>query len=195
MAGLPTIYKRHQGQYTRSLTALGLAVVLAGLCYYVFTLLVSYVHTDKPDLRSVKNLDDSWAFASAWPNEEAPVYRPGDPVTDKAMADLEEANVDRWMFRAARPVPYALYIHYGVPALVFFMGAVGIFNLVNRERFTDFLIATEGEMKKVSWSSKEELIGSTVVVIMTVVILAAIIYVADFVWTYGFVKVGVLPSQ
>jgi len=50
---------------------------------------------------------------------------------------------------------------------------------LNMAKAADFLIATESEMKKVSWSSKAELIGSTMVVIVTVVLLAVFIYVAD----------------
>ena len=44
----------------------------------------------------------------------------------------------------------------------------------------DFLIATEGEMKKVNWSSRKEIRGSTIVVIGLTIIIAVIISVMDF---------------
>ncbi|MGA2094633.1 MAG: preprotein translocase subunit SecE [Sedimentisphaerales bacterium] len=46
----------------------------------------------------------------------------------------------------------------------------------------DFMIASEGEMKKVNWSSKQEIIVSTVVVISVVVILAVLLGAADFIF-------------
>jgi preprotein translocase SecE subunit len=50
----------------------------------------------------------------------------------------------------------------------------------------DFLVATETEMKKVSWSSRAELVGSTAVVIVTVFVLALFIYFADYILIYVF---------
>ena len=44
----------------------------------------------------------------------------------------------------------------------------------------DFLIATEGEMKKVNWSTKREIIGSTWVVIGLTMLIAVIIFILDY---------------
>jgi len=44
----------------------------------------------------------------------------------------------------------------------------------------DFLIATEGEMKKVNWSSKREILGSTWVVIGLTLLIAVIIFALDY---------------
>jgi preprotein translocase subunit SecE len=75
---------------------------------------------------------------------------------------------------------YKIYVTYTVPALVFAGLALLVAKYLNDPRAADFLIATESEMKKVSWSSKAEVIGSTLVVIVTVVILAAFIFVVDY---------------
>jgi preprotein translocase SecE subunit len=59
------------------------------------------------------------------------------------------------------------------------------------------MIATEGEMKKVSWSSRRELIGSTKVVIVFTVAIAALLFVVDvgFVVLFGWLRVlKVVPS-
>ncbi len=73
------------------------------------------------------------------------------------------------------------------------VAGVGLFVLwiVNRPRAADFLIATEGEMKKVSWSSKKEIIGSTKVVIITTFILAVILFGIDFLFQMLFTKAGI----
>jgi len=74
---------------------------------------------------------------------------------------------------------YGIYVEYAAPAVLFAAFALVVARYLNMAKAADFLIATESEMKKVSWSSKAELIGSTMVVIVTVVLLAVFIYVAD----------------
>jgi preprotein translocase subunit SecE len=66
--------------------------------------------------------------------------------------------------------------------------------MVNRQRVADFLIATEGEMKKVSWSSRKEVIGSTKVVIVTTLIMAAVLFVVDIVFQLFFKSIGILGA-
>ena len=56
----------------------------------------------------------------------------------------------------------------------------------------DFMIATEGEMKKVSWSSKRELIGSTKVVILFTAALATVLFMVDLIFMVFFNWIGVL---
>ena len=73
-----------------------------------------------------------------------------------------------------------VYVAYAVPALLFAALGLLVAKYLNDRRVADFLIATESEMKKVSWSSKAEVLGSTMVVIVTVIILAAFIFVVDF---------------
>jgi preprotein translocase subunit SecE len=63
---------------------------------------------------------------------------------------------------------------------------VAVFFYVNKPNVVDFLVATETEMKKVSWSSRAELVGSTAVVIVTVFALALFIYTADTIFIYVF---------
>ena len=74
---------------------------------------------------------------------------------------------------------YKVYVVYAVPAVLFAVLAVGTAYYLNKPKTADFFIATESEMKKVSWSSKAELVGSTIVVIVTVFLLAVFIFVAD----------------
>lgn len=67
-----------------------------------------------------------------------------------------------------------------VPAGLFVALGLLIFWLVNRPSVADFMIAAEGEMKKVSWSSKQEITISTIIVIVVVIIMAALLGATDF---------------
>jgi preprotein translocase subunit SecE len=69
-----------------------------------------------------------------------------------------------------------------------------MFWIVNRPKTADFLIATEGEMKKVSWSSRKEVIGSTKVVMITTFILAVLLLAVDLVFQLAFQAIGVMPE-
>ncbi len=85
-----------------------------------------------------------------------------------------------------------VYVQYGVPTAIMLGLAWLMFWLVNRQKSADFLIATEGEMKKVSWSSRKEVIGSTKVVIITTMILAAILYGMDVFLSVMFRFLGIM---
>jgi preprotein translocase subunit SecE len=83
-------------------------------------------------------------------------------------------------------------VRYGIATALVVVAAIVMFWLVNRPRSADFMIATEGEMKKVSWSSRKEVIGSTKVVLITTLILTAILFAVDMVFTQLFVWIKVL---
>jgi preprotein translocase subunit SecE len=58
----------------------------------------------------------------------------------------------------------------------------------------DFLIATESEMKKVTWSSRKEVWGATKVVIGMVIFMSVGLFVVDVFFTWFFTQIGVLRS-
>jgi preprotein translocase subunit SecE len=57
------------------------------------------------------------------------------------------------------------------------------------EKVKKFFADVYAEMKKVSWPSKEEIRGSTMVVIVTVIIVAIFIGVVDRILNFGLEKV------
>jgi preprotein translocase SecE subunit len=59
-------------------------------------------------------------------------------------------------------------------------------------RVCDFLIATDGEMKKVNWSSRREITGSTKVVIFVVVALGLFLFFVDILLMLFFSEIKVL---
>lgn len=85
-------------------------------------------------------------------------------------------------------------VRAGVPLLLLAVLAWVIFKVVNTPKLADFMIATEGEMKKVSWSTKKEIITSTKVVIITVLLMAFMLAVVDFVFVLLFRAIGVVAG-
>jgi len=72
-----------------------------------------------------------------------------------------------------------LWIAAMVPAGLFALLALLIFWLVNKSSIADFMIAAEGEMKKVSWSSKQEITVSTIIVVVVIVVMAILLGTTD----------------
>ena len=73
------------------------------------------------------------------------------------------------------PVGWALTLS----VVLFLAGAIGSWWGLNHPRLVDFLGETELEMTKVSWSSRRDVLGSSMVVIATVIILGVWIAVVD----------------
>lgn len=80
-------------------------------------------------------------------------------------------------------------------AIVLLIGAILAYYFVAmHQKFVDFLIATDGEMKKVNWSTSKDIRMSTVVVIFASVMLAASLFAVDFVFQWFFKTIGILAG-
>jgi len=64
--------------------------------------------------------------------------------------------------------------------------------LMNKPTNVDFLIATDSEMKKVNWTSRKDLIGSTKVVCIFMGLMAVFLFVCDILFSSLFKLFGVL---
>jgi len=84
------------------------------------------------------------------------------------------------------------FLQLGLPGLLMAAGLWIAYRLVNWPTFADFLISVEGEMAKVSWPSRSELIRSSIVVILTIFVLAAILFAYDFIWNWLLKALGVV---
>jgi len=73
-----------------------------------------------------------------------------------------------------------------IPAGLFVVLCVVIFWLVNKPSVADFMVAAEGEVKKVSWSSRKEVAVSTFIVITVVIFFAAVLGVTDLLFSIFF---------
>lgn len=90
---------------------------------------------------------------------------------------------------------WRLLITPGIPILAFVILGGVLWWLVFAHRKTgDFMIATEGEMKKVNWSTRREVIGSTKVVILFTVLIASYLFAVDIVFQNIFRWIGVLKG-
>jgi preprotein translocase SecE subunit len=108
------------------------------------------------------------------------------------------------------PNQWLLTMPFGMQPLVLMVGAQnGIiflivllalwigFRSVNVPDFAEFLIATEAEMNKVSWSTRRRLAQDTVVVLVTALIMTLFLLVVDLFWGWLLSRqtVGVLPAR
>jgi len=85
--------------------------------------------------------------------------------------------------------PMGLWTSVLVPLIVFAIFAIVLYWLINKPIVADFLIAAEGELKKVSFSSKREIAVSTFVVIIVVIATAVMLGLADFGFNLFFTNV------
>ena len=66
------------------------------------------------------------------------------------------------------------------PAVAVFLSVMtGVFLLLNQEKWADFLIETEGEIKKVSWPARKEYMGSAMIVVLVVAIVSMFLHYVD----------------
>jgi preprotein translocase SecE subunit len=85
------------------------------------------------------------------------------------------------LYRTLNASDVGLWIETMVPVVMFVALSFLMLWLVNKPNIADFMIAAEGEMKKVNWSTKHEIAVSTGVVIAVVILMAAMLGLADFV--------------
>jgi preprotein translocase subunit SecE len=85
-------------------------------------------------------------------------------------------------------------VTFGICAAFLLGFALLTFILMNRPTNADFLIATDSEMKKVNWTSRKELIGSTKVVIGFMFMIAFLLFGLDVLFGYFFKLLTVLKA-
>jgi len=129
---------------------------------------------------------------------------PPDPVG--ALRKEEEAKrLTQSMPKKEAPTPMEGAVQFQtltvVPAVRFVMplllGAVALWfswRLVNLPSFADFLIATEAELNKVSWTPRRRLVQDTIVVLVTTLLITFFLLFADLIWSQLLTKVGVLRA-
>jgi len=83
----------------------------------------------------------------------------------------------------------------GLCAIFAIAYSLSVFYFMNRPTSVDFLIATDSEMKKVNWTSRAELIGSTKVIIFFMLVIAAFLFVMDVAFGYLFWAIGVVKER
>ena len=120
----------------------------------------------------------TWFFYQQLPVWLTPAFTPANATTVQAVAARATAR------NATLGICAAMLIGFGALA----------WRLMNKPGNADFLIATDGEMKKVNWTSRRELIGSTKVVIIFMFLIAFILFAIDIIFGYFFQLIRVLDT-
>jgi preprotein translocase SecE subunit len=94
-------------------------------------------------------------------------------------------TTDAWVVSvpfSERTFVLLFYIPLTVPILLGVAGCWAAWRVVNWPAFADFLIATEAEINKVSWTTRKRLYQDTIVVLVTVVLFTVFLFVVDIIW-------------
>jgi preprotein translocase SecE subunit len=73
-------------------------------------------------------------------------------------------------------------VRYSLPLVLAALSLWFAWRVVNVPGFADFLIATEAELNKVSWTTRKRLYQDTIVVLVTVLLMAVYLFFMDQVW-------------
>ncbi len=88
-----------------------------------------------------------------------------------------------------------IYLQAGVAGgFALFTGIFTYWLVGMNRKVNEFYIATEGELRKVAWPPRKELIGSTWVVIGISVLIATILFISDLAFASLFRELGVLKT-
>lgn len=106
--------------------------------------------------------------------------------------------VDSWSvvlpFSDGRIVTLLPHLPFTLPILITALSLWLAYRVVNFPVFADFLIATEAEMNKVSWTTRSRLIQDTIVVLTTMVLLTTFLFLVDVMWVQVMSKIHVLQG-
>ena len=88
-------------------------------------------------------------------------------------------------------------IKYTVPVVLIGLSLWFAWRVVNFPVFADFLVATEAEINKVSWTPRARLIQDTIVVLVTVALMTAFLFFVDIFWGWFLSRdlINVLPTN
>lgn len=211
-----SMYKAGQGYWTRMMSAIFFGVLVAGGALWLSGQINAM---DFEPAAWQYTVESDGAAAALAPNSEVELQRSnvrigsafvrsteGDTVelVNLSLGSGNVANsVQTLVVEGQQPVAVEglqviqrfekTYLQGGVAAATLLLGAIIIFYLCySNKRTSEFLIATEGEMKKVNWSSRREVFGSTWVVIGISVIIATILFVTDIFFRWIAVEIDLI---
>ena len=89
---------------------------------------------------------------------------------------------------------YAIYIRAGTAVAIIAVFGGLLWWVLNKPRVVDFMIATEGEMRKVNWPTQREIFGSTWIVIMGTFMMALLLWMINLAFVSLFQAIHILES-
>jgi preprotein translocase SecE subunit len=141
--------------------------------------------------------DQGWFSATAYKASQGVRVRRGTMVGIMVLAGcgvytllahetLVTAASSNWQitipFTGGRAITLLPDVQFTVPLLLAAASLWLAYRVVNFPAFADFLIATEAELNKVSWTTRKRLVQDTVVVLTTLVLLTVFLFVVDVLW-------------
>ncbi|MDH3583195.1 MAG: preprotein translocase subunit SecE [Phycisphaerae bacterium] len=131
------------------------------------------------------------------------IYKPGQGYYTRLLSAIGAgvlviAGVD-WIWKKLSTLKAesfnVVYLQAGVAVAILALFGLLFYRWIGvKPRTSDFLIATEGEMKKVNWPTRKEVVGSTWVVVCCMVLLVALLFVADISFAWLFRQMGILEQ-
>ena len=132
------------------------------------------------------------------------VYKPGQGFWTRVLSGVGggilAVTCGAWFMQEAELLDavsqseHGVYIRWGVFLAVMLVVGVVLWWALNKPSVVDFMIATEGEMRKVNWPTRKDLVGSTWVVICGTLMLAVLLFVIDLAFAKLFQVIGVLQG-
>jgi preprotein translocase subunit SecE len=103
-------------------------------------------------------------------------------------------HTESWLYRTLTVIPVLNIVirnMFLICAPIFVGLGLLIFWYLNRPQVADFLIETEGELRKVSWPPRKEYITSSGAVLVLIVIIAIFLYLTDKGLSFMLRKIGI----
>ena len=196
-------YKRTQGLRVRRLTILGILLVAGSGIWTLMThnYLPHNVEVKLSDGTPVKNRMGDWVVGGKVlePNQ-LPTIKPDASEEERKQLEAQREQV-RLENRARPRVEGGLTLipdlDLTLPLILIAATLWFAWRVVNYPQFADFLIATEAEINKVSWTTRRALFRDTIVVLTSLILLTIFLFVVDVFWGWILSRkyIAVLPTE
>jgi preprotein translocase SecE subunit len=154
--------------------------------------------------------DQGWFSAEGYKKSQGQRVRRGTILGILAMAGpgiyilhntLGRGGDNHWFLRIPFTSPEVKLlilptVQFSLPLILTGLALWFAYRVVNFPVFADFLIATEAELNKVSWTTRKRLFQDTIVVLTTVILMTVFLFLVDALWSYALSSrwIGVLKA-
>lgn len=154
--------------------------------------------------------DQGWFSTAAYKKSQGQRVRRGTILGILAMAGpgiyilhyaLGRGGDNHWFLRIPFTSPEVKLVilpdvQFSLPIILAAAALWFAYRVVNYPVFADFLIATEAELNKVSWTTRKRLFQDTIVVLTTVILMTVFLFLVDALWSYALSSrwIGVLKA-
>jgi preprotein translocase SecE subunit len=196
-------YKRTQGLRVRRLTILGILLVAGSGIWTLMThnYLPRNGMAKLPDGTEVKDRMGDWVVGGKVLEPlTLPTVKPD--ASEEERKQLEAQREQVRLENRARPrveggVTLVPDLDLTLPLILIAATLWFAWRVVNYPQFADFLIATEAEINKVSWTTRRALFRDTIVVLTSLILLTIFLFVVDVFWGWILSRkyIAVLPTE